>query len=135
MKKFTIIRLSISNIIQTFGVFLDEGLPFAVTLEKPWLNNQKEISCIPCGDYICKRVNSPKFGNTFQVTDVLGRSEILFHAGNFMKDTHGCIILGEQFEPLNGENAVIASGKAMSEFLQRTNGIDEFRLSIREFIL
>lgn len=110
---------------------LDENLPFCLTIERPWLNNEREKSCIPVGDYICKRINSPKFGITFQVWNVLGRAEILFHKGNIMDDSHGCIIVGERFDPLNGMPAVLASGEAFTEFMSRIWGQDEFALSIR----
>jgi len=115
----------------TFGVLLDDNLPFCVTLEREWLNNGRGVSCIPDGNYTCRRVDSPKFGNTFEVTNVINRSEILFHKGNVDEDSHGCIILGEQYEPVMGKNGVISSGKAFEEFLQRTQEIDEFSLGIR----
>ena len=115
----------------TFGVLLDNSFPFCLTLERSWIFNFKGISCIPDGYYTCRRVDSPKFGNTFEVCNVLGRTEILFHVGNIDEDSHGCIILGEQFEPLNSKNAVLSSGKAFKEFLQRTEGIDEFSFCIK----
>jgi len=115
----------------TFGVLLDEVIPFCVTLEREWLDNERGKSCIPRGIYMCKRILSPKFGNTFEVCDVPNRSEILFHKGNLEEDSHGCILLGEQFEPLGGANAVLSSGKAMKEFLMRTTGVDEFILTVR----
>lgn len=121
----------------TFGVFLDDKLPFCLTLERPWLNNERNISCFPDGDYICKRVNSPTFGNTFEITNIPGRSECLFHCGNIMDDSHGCTVLGEQYEYIFvekkgiGRNGVQASGKAFSEFLERTKDIDEFILHVR----
>lgn len=127
---FTLHRVSYLE-METFGVFMDGMLPFAVTLERPWLNNQKSISCIPAGFYTCRRVASPKFGNTFEVTNVPGRSGILFHKGNLSDDTHGCIILGEYFDPLGERNAVLSSGKAFSEFLKRTVNINEFELYIK----
>ncbi len=130
MRNFKIIRTpSIDD--GTFGMMLDGAIPFCLTLERIWINNEKEKSCIPGGNYICRRVNSPKFGNTFEICDVPNRSNILFHKGNLMDDSHGCVILGEQFEPLNGENAVLASGKGFGEFLQRTQEIDEFQLIIK----
>ena len=128
-KYFTIIR-SPSTEDGTFGMMLDDMIPFCLTLERQWLNNKTGESCIPDGNYACKRVNSPKFGNTFEVTNVSNRSHILFHKGNLMDDSHGCIILGEQFEPLNRKNAVLASGKAFTEFIERTKNIDEFKLFI-----
>ena len=33
----------------TFGVILDGDTPFAVTLERNWLDNQANVSCIPAG--------------------------------------------------------------------------------------
>ncbi len=115
----------------TFGVILDGDIPFCVTIERPWLNNQKEVSCYPDGDYTCKRVESPKFGDTFEITNIPNRTLCLFHKGNIMDDTHGCTVLGEQFEPVMGKNGVVSSGKAFEEFLQRTQGINEFLLRVR----
>jgi hypothetical protein len=129
MKHLELVRISgIED--GTFGVLLDDKTPFCLTVERPWLNNKKGESCIPSGEYVCKRVQSPKFGNTFEVRDVPNRTAILFHKGNIMDDSHGCIIVGEQYESLNEKTAVLASGKAMDEFLQRTDDVDEFHLSI-----
>jgi hypothetical protein len=123
-----------------FGAVTWNNLPFAVTVERPWLDNQTGISCIPAGHYICKRCrtspdygfrDSPKFGDTFQVMNVPGRSLILFHKGNLDEDSHGCIILGEQYEPFRSRPAaVLSSAKAFEEFKSLTHGIDEFLLDI-----
>lgn len=130
MKHFKLFRFpSIED--GTFGVLLDESVPFCLTLERPWLNNGVGKSCIPDGEYICKRINSAKFGMTFEVCDVLGRTAILFHTGNLMDDSHGCIILGEQYDPLGGRNAVLVSGKAFQEFLFRLTGENTFKLTIK----
>ncbi len=101
------------------------------TLELPWLDNQPQISCIPEGVYTCKRFNSAKFGETFHVCDVPGRSGILFHAGNTAKDTRGCILLGVGLN-LSGGNAYLeASRAAMTTFRQMLEGIDTFTLEIK----
>lgn len=131
MKNFKLPRVS-HHTDGTFGVLLDENTPFCLTLERPWANNEVGRSCIPAGIYVCRRIQSPKFGNTFEVTNVPDRTAILFHKGNLMDDSHGCIILGEQYEPLNGKNAVLSSGKAFDEFMSRLKGIDEFQLKIEE---
>jgi len=114
----------------TFGVLIDREIPFCLTLERPWLNNKKGESCIPAGLYTCKRTISPRFGETFEVARVLGRSHILIHKGNIAEDSHGCIILGEQYEKLDGKPAVLSSSKAFKEFLDRNSGVDEFELLI-----
>jgi hypothetical protein len=128
-KSFTIIR-SPSTEWGTFGMMLDGDLPFCVTLERRWLDNKCGESCILDGQYPCRRVNSPRFGNTFEISNVEGRSEILFHKGNIDDDSHGCVILGEQFEPVLGTNGVISSGKAFIEFLSRTKDVNQFILFI-----
>ena len=115
----------------TFGVLIQHNIPFAVTLEKPWIENRVNISCIPTGLYICKRVKSPKFGNTFEVTNIPGRTQILFHKGNLQDDSHGCILIGEQYEFLYDKPAILASKKGFKEFLSKTEGLNEFKLLIR----
>lgn len=101
------------------------------TLELPWLNNEPQISCIPKGTYTCRRLNSVKFGETFQIRDVPGRSGILFHAGNTAKDTRGCILLGVDVETGGRKPCLLSSRAAMTTFRQMLEGIDTFELEIK----
>jgi len=130
MKNFILKRIA-SNIDGTFGVLIDDTIPFCLTVERPWLNNQSGISCIPDGFYICKRGQFTKHGNTFEVTHVPERTAILFHKGNIDDDSHGCIIVGEQYGYLDTNIAVLASGIAFEEFLNRLKDINEFELTIK----
>lgn len=131
MKQFKLLRIAyISD--GTFGVLFDGEVPFCLTLEREWNDNQRNISCIPIGDYLCGRIDSPKFGNTFMVAQVPGRSFILFHKGNLEDDSHGCILIGEMYEPFKNKNAILASGRAWKEFMQRTNNIETFKLEIKD---
>ena len=133
MRKLTLIRIAyISD--GTFGVLFDEDIPFCLTLEREWNDNKRGESCIPTGLYVCRRVQSPKFGDTFEVCDVPGRSYILFHIGNIEDDSHGCILVGEMYEKLKGKIAVLASGKGYKEFKQRTHFLVEFELEIKDGI-
>jgi hypothetical protein len=116
----------------TYGVLIQGSIPFAVTLEDPWRDNQREVSCIPAGSYSCVRVQSPRFGNTFEVRNVPGRSHILFHKGNTSEDTHGCILVGEQFNPVLGRPGITASKEGFEEFLRITTMTNEFTLDITE---
>lgn len=70
---------------------------FCLTLEPDWAWNKPFVSCIPKGYYIIKLYSSPKFGSTYIITDVKNRNLILFHSGNTIEDTEGCIVLGESF--------------------------------------
>lgn len=127
----TLLRIG-ANQDGTFGVLKDGNVPFALTLEKEWINNRPNISCIPNGSYVCRRVNSPRFGETFEVADVQGRTHILFHKGNTEDDSRGCILIGEEFGPLGDkEVAVLSSNRGFKEFMQRLKGQVEFQLIIK----
>lgn len=116
-----------------FGVVLKGDQPFAVTLERPWANNARHISCIPQGIYVCKRVQSPKFGNTWQVMNVPGRSEILIHAGNRFLDSHGCILIAEKFAVWSdGTTSIADSHMGLKELMSLTEKESKFNLIIRE---
>ena len=115
----------------TFSTLAIDNLPICVCLERPWLDNRKGESCIPAGRYQAKRILSPKFGETFAITDVPGRDGIRFHKGNILEDTHGCIVLGESFNIwASGACSVASSGPAFAEFMQRLAGEHEFILVI-----
>lgn len=103
----------------TFGVLIKDGVPLCVTLELPWRDNERSISCIPEGQYEIFPVNSPRFGRTFQVAAVPGRSNILFHAGNTIDDTSGCILLGQSYGAL---------------FIDQRPGIHRSRVALQKFM-
>ena len=90
---------------QTLGkLFIHDGVfeQFrCATLELPWKNNQRRISCIPVGAYKCVKHRSPKFGDCLHVLNVPGRSEILIHYGNYYQDTLGCILPGVGFADID----------------------------------
>lgn len=121
----------------TFGVLHypkgEQWIPFVLTLEDPWLNNAPFVSCIPAGTYLCKRVRSLKFGDTFEITNVPNRDHVLLHWGNSQKDTEGCVLLGEEFgsDP-DGLPVIWSSKRAFDEFVRRTKDVDEFTLVITE---
>lgn len=110
----------------TRGVLRIGQLPFAVTLELPWKDNQPNESCIPAGTYTCKRVDSPHFGNTFEITGVPGRTHVLFHKGNKVSDVKGCVAVAEKF---SGE-LVAESKEGYDELMAKFAGRDSFELSV-----
>lgn len=115
----------------TLGVLRINKEVFCVTLEPRDFGNKQNISCIPAQPYLCRPVESPRFGGTFEVTDVPGRSHILFHAGNLAEHTEGCILLGETIGKLKGQRAVLNSGNTFRNFLAEM-GRKPFRLVILE---
>jgi hypothetical protein len=89
---------------QTTGRLEDRnGIEIAKTLELPWRNNERNISRIPGGIYPVIKHISPKFGQCFWLQDTGSRSQILIHAGNYHRDTHGCILVGEGLKDINND--------------------------------
>ena len=114
----------------TWGVLCYDQVPFALTLEQPWKDNAPEVSSIPAGLYLCQRVNSPHFGDTFEVTGVPGRSHILFHKGNTLADTKGCILVGEEFGGSYDLPMLMDSKHGFDEFKSMLYGRTQFELLI-----
>ena len=128
--KSLIIRRAVTGAQGTFGMIVYNDLPFALTLEREWLGNATGISCIPHGTYKCKRIDSPKFGNTFEITNVPGRTHILFHKGNLDDDSHGCILIGEQFGDVKGSQGILSSRAGYNEMMGIMKDEVGFRLII-----
>lgn len=77
---------------RTVGVLtLPNGTEYS-TLERPWLNNERSVSCIPAGHYKFKRDTHGRF-QWFKVLDVPNRSNIEMHLGTKPSHSEGCILL------------------------------------------
>lgn len=111
------------------------------TCEDDWRTNQPNVSCIPPGVYALKRVQSPKFGNTFEITGVPGRSRILLHAGNTEEDTEGCVLVGLSLgvKSVRDEDnaglpakklAVLQSKAAFARFMSAMTGVNEATIEV-----
>lgn len=97
------------------------------TLERPWLNNAPNISCIPEGIYYVKwleRSASGKYKRVWHVQGVEGRSGILFHAGNYVRNSLGCILTGMSHGYLASERAVLSSGVGLNKMRKELSGKD-----------
>jgi hypothetical protein len=76
----------------TNGKLMSEGKLLCKTIELPWKNNEKRVSCIPEGRYFIRKRYSQKFKWHLEVVDVKNRSYILFHpANNALQELNGCI--------------------------------------------
>jgi len=116
----------------TFGNLLICSQVFCVTLEPPDELNKRNISSIPAQQYLCKRIISPKFGETFEIVNVPNRDHVLFHAGNVVKHTEGCVILGQYFGKLQGDRAVLNLGTTFKEFMEIMKDVSMFQLTVKE---
>ena len=141
MNKITLQRFS--HGIVTFGKMNLDWAPShqdIYTIELPWNNNEKGISCIPQGLYNCVPHNSPKHPDTYQLLYVPNRDSILIHPGNFAcdinlqsglhkSDTEGCILVGFGIEE---KTPMITKSKSAMAFLREVIGKNNFCIEIKD---
>jgi len=76
------------------------------TLELPWRNNKHGMSCVPIGAYNLKRYSSDKHKDVYALPGVPDREYILIHPGNYYTDIEGCILVGKDYEDINGDGTL-----------------------------
>lgn len=120
-----------SNPAVTIGRMFNPNDNFHIhTLELPWKDNQKRISCIPEDIYIAERGYQNRGGyETFELRNVPNRTHIKFDRANYPRDILGCIALGMSRD-IN-HPAVWSSKVAQTKFMDYLKGIDRFKLDIR----
>lgn len=119
-KKITLKRIAETE-KQIQGILSIEGeKKVYATIELPNKNNHYRISCIPTGEYIIRPRTSKKYGKHLEVLNVPNRSMILIHAGNYYKQTAGCILVGKEWKDLNndGEKDITDSKKTLKELTE-----------------
>ena len=105
----------------TIGELFVNGERFCDTLELPYRDNQRSISCIPTGEYKVRlryaRESATRNYLHLLVQDVKDRSYILFHRGNTAKDTRGCILVGQGSQQDVVHNSTLAMDLLMKEII------------------
>ncbi len=121
-----------------FGMLHDDsGKLLSYTLEHSYA--QLDGSWLPklnAGQHSCVRGphrlhNMTQDFETFEITGVPGHSNILFHWGNFDRDSEGCVLLGNAIvsQP-DGTEMVVNSRHTFAEFLKALTGINQFILTV-----
>lgn len=87
------------------------------------------------GTYTCKRgEHKLKDGVpfiTFEIMDVPGHWGILFHVGNYNKDSEGCVLVGTGIGNTSKKGLMLtASKQAFAKFLDLLKDCDEFTLTV-----
>ena len=92
------------------------------SVERPWVNNERSVSCVPEGEYELKRRTNGRYYKiysdrwahicVFELQDVPNRSAILIHAGRNTSDSRGCL--------LTAEKTIIKKGKLSTAGTSRT---------------
>lgn len=113
--------------------YRDEVLRSWDSLELPWKDNKRRVSCIPKGVYKARKHTSPKFGNCLWLQDVPNRSEILIHVGNYYTQILGCILIGTGLKDINkdGYIDVLYSKRAMSQLMNSLKDVDGLMIEIK----
>jgi len=126
----------IRNKFELYGIegelFDDKGLHVCFTLEHAYEQPDGTYKPkVPPGFYQCQRGQHRLAGmtasfETFEITNVPGHTNILFHKGNYNNDSEGCVLVGSAF----GTGCILESAIAFGTFLQLQEGIDSFTLSV-----
>jgi hypothetical protein len=130
-----ILRRSTGDGERTLGT-LEVGQARFATIERPWIDSPDHAgglnrkSCVPRGLYTVIPHHSTNFPNTYALVNpalhvwyqpgdipagTKGRTAILMHVGNRVRDVVGCVGVGKEQGTLGGEPAVLRSTLAMRE--------------------
>ena len=113
----------------TFGILSVNGFPICNTCELPWDDNKDDTSCVPPGAYQCFLHNGSRWQDVWELQNVSNRTAILIHTGNTIKDTDGCIIVGNGFSEINNLPALTDSVLTLNHL--RAILPDSFTLTIK----
>lgn len=112
----------------TFGELIINDNKF-YTVERPWLNNEREKSCIPAGEYRLEKhvrqngnlvvaLVNEEIGIYHYPNEKAKRDLILLHPANTMDDVIGCIGIGEGLGFIKNKWAITKSRKS-TEYIMR----------------
>tara|TARA_Y100000593_G_scaffold42595_1_gene81514 strand:- start:199 stop:663 length:465 start_codon:yes stop_codon:yes gene_type:complete len=114
----------------TIGKLYLNGEFYGHTLELPWKDNEKRISCIPKGVYEVKKRHTEESKYKYEhlhILDVENRELILLHIGNYPKNSKGCILLGNT----RALNFVGESRKAFYKLMYDLTSFERIELIIK----
>lgn len=120
---------------RTLGsIFSPQAGLICKTLELPWLNNQRSVSCIPEGKYLViysppvlkddptteedeSGGRHPRDYEHYILPKVPGRSGILIHRGKTPEWSKGCITVGGRFGNFNTSEPTLEDSKAKLQWM------------------
>ncbi len=111
-----------------FGTLFDAGENIiASTLE----HSYNLLPKLPDGVYTCRRgmhrlAHMKQPFETFEICDVPGHTDILFHTGNRNEDSAGCVLLGSEVKG----SEIAYSRVAFDKFMAIQAGVEEFGLTV-----
>tara|TARA_R110000850_G_scaffold7246_4_gene26866 strand:+ start:456 stop:878 length:423 start_codon:yes stop_codon:yes gene_type:complete len=104
------------------------------TVERPWLDNRQNESCIPEGTYRLDASMYNKGGYpSYEVINVFGRTDIMIHRGNSFVDVIGCIATGDSLAFIGGIWGVGNSKKAYGDWMEAMKGVKSTGLIVSQY--
>lgn len=92
---------------------------------------------IPNGTFTCVRgkhrldsMPVGEFFETFMITGVPGHTNLLFHWGNWEKDSDGCVLTGAALTESPGGLMVTNSKATFKKIMGLLEGVDQFTLTV-----
>ena len=119
----------------TNGILSLDSMALCHTIELPWKENRKQVSCIPEGEYEVTKRFSEKFKWHLQILNVPGRDLILIHpANNALKELKGCIAPVTSITgPGTGQQSRIVFNKLITLIYTVLNKNETVLLTIKNF--
>ncbi len=133
LNKTIVINRDYENTKQTLGrcsvICNGNNIPIfsSLSLERGWLDNQQNISCVPSGEYTVKLEYSHKFDCLlWEIKGVENRSETKFHSANYWHELRGCVALGVAVRDFDNDGYldISSSRTAMRQFHKAIGGED-----------
>lgn len=100
-------------------LFLNNGASL-YTIERPWLNNQSFISCIPCGTYELEWDVTGRIKNVPRLRDTMPRTQINIHVANYARELHGCIAPGLDWKFISDKEVMVLQSRAAMGLILET---------------
>lgn len=113
-------------------LFNEKGELIAHCLEHSYDNKPK----VPNGKFTCQRGPHRLHGMTqdfitFEIEGIAGHDNILFHWGNYNKDSEGCVLVGKTHaQSPEGVHMVTASRDTFAKFMAALEGQNQFDLVV-----
>lgn len=119
MKKLDEVKLNLKRIKQmgetTLGKLTIEGVSkswFVLEPAGPDSIIEGSDKRIKAGTYKLLPYSSPKYPNVYELRNVPGRTYILIHAGNYHKDTLGCLMPGKTWGSVAKSHYYVGNSKS-----------------------
>jgi len=115
----------------TFGQIVVNGFK-TYTVERPWMDNKRCISCIPGNRTYQMSLGTYNRGGypAWELLDVPDRDYIKIHRANHSDQLKGCIALGLRLGYVEGRWAVTSSHSAYTGFMAAMGNVTQAQIII-----